>query len=69
MTHNAKLVAAPKARTEYLGGISAMTEYRWRKAGVLPKPIQIRKRNYYREADLIAVQQRFAAGSEGAAAG
>jgi predicted site-specific integrase-resolvase len=68
MNPKRKLVPAPKARTEYLGGISAMTEYRWRKAGVLPHPIQIRKRNYYREADLIAVQQRFAAGSEGGAA-
>lgn len=68
MTYNPKLVAAPKARIEYLGGISAMTEHRWRNAGILPEPIRIRKRNYYREADLIAVQQRFAAESEGGAA-
>jgi len=62
-----KLVSAPKARTEYFGGISAMTEWRWRKAGILPEPIQINKRNFYREADLIAVQERFATKSEAAA--
>ena len=61
MTTENKLVAAPKARADYLGGISAMTEHRWRKAGILPQPIQIRKRNFYREADLLAIQQRFAA--------
>jgi len=66
---NRKLVAAPTARADYLGNISAMTEWRWRKAGILPDPIQINKRNFYRESDLIAVQDRFAAesGSEAAA--
>jgi predicted site-specific integrase-resolvase len=64
MTTETKLVAAPKARSEYFGGISAMTEHRWRKAGILPPPIKIRKRNYYRESDLIEIQNRFATEAE-----
>ena len=65
---NRKIVPAPVARRDYLGGISAMTEHRWRAAKILPEPIRIRKRCCYREADLIALQQRFAAQSEGDAA-
>ena len=67
MTTETKLVAAPKARADYLGGISAMSEWRWQQAGILPKPIKIRKRNYYRESDLIEVQRRFAVESEATA--
>ncbi|SDX55522.1 hypothetical protein [Thiocapsa roseopersicina] len=40
--------------------ISAMTEWRWRKAGVLPEPIVIRNRNYYQRraiAKVVAAQQ------------
>lgn len=54
-----KLVSAPTARREYFGGISAMTEWRWIKAGVLPTPIKIRRRNFYRASDLLNVQRRF----------
>lgn len=57
---NRKIVAAPTARRDYLGNISAMTEYRWRAAGILPQPIKIRKRCFYREADLIAIQESHA---------
>ena len=63
---NRKLVPAPAARRDYLGNISAMTEYRWRAAGILPQPIKIRKRCFYREADLIALQDRFACEGEAA---
>lgn len=66
MTEDHKLVPAPKARREYFGGISAMTEYRWRQAGILPTPIKIRKRCFYRESDLIAIQERFANGETAA---
>jgi hypothetical protein len=31
-----------------------MTEWRWRKAGILPEPVQVRKRNYYRREDLMS---------------
>lgn len=56
-----KLIAAPTARREYLGNISNMTEWRWRRAGILPEPVRIRKRNFYREDDLLAVPKRAAA--------
>lgn len=57
-----KLVSAPIARRDYFGGITSMTEHRWRKAGILPQPIKIRKRCYYRESDLIEFQARFEQG-------
>jgi hypothetical protein len=39
----------PSAEARRLaGGISTMTEWRWRRDGLLPAPIQIRGRNYYR---------------------
>lgn len=55
-----KLVAAPSARRDYMGGVSAMTEHRWREAGILPSPVKINKRNFYYEADLLAIPQRAA---------
>jgi len=55
-----KLIPATKARADFFGGISAMTEWRWTDKGILPRPIKINGRNFYREADLIAVQERFA---------
>ncbi len=36
------------------GGISTMTEWRWRRDGLLPKPVQVRGRNYYRRGAFIA---------------
>ena len=66
MNSEHKLVPATKARSEFFGGISAMTEWRWiHKKGILPKPININGRNFYRESDLIAVQERFARASAG----
>ena len=43
------LVKASKARQEW-GGISSVTEWRWVKKGILPKPISINGRNYYRRS-------------------
>ena len=60
MKQGNKLVPATRARREYLGEISAMTEWRWRQVGILPEPIRIRKRNFYRESDLLAVPERAA---------
>ena len=34
------------------GGVSDMTIWRWRKAGLLPKPTTIRNRNYWRNKDV-----------------
>jgi hypothetical protein len=49
------LVAAADARREW-GGISAVTEWRWREAGILPRPHRIRSRNYYRRSEVEAVK-------------
>lgn len=62
-----RLIPAPKVRREYFGDISAMTEWRWRKAGILPEPIQIRRRNFYRESDILDVQRRMAEAPAGGA--
>lgn len=45
----------PSAEARRLaGGISAMTEWRWRRDGLLPAPVQIRGRNYYRRGAFMA---------------
>lgn len=36
------------------GGISTMTEWRWRRDGLLPNPVNIRGRNYYRKGPFMA---------------
>jgi predicted site-specific integrase-resolvase len=46
------LITATQA-CEFAGGVSKMTLRRWIKAGVIPKPIKIRKRNYFRRADYL----------------
>lgn len=49
-----KLISSSTAR-ELLGGISAMSEWRWAQDEKLnfPRPIKIRNRNFYREADIL----------------
>jgi len=42
------LISAADGRA-LAGNISAMTEWRWRRAGLLPEPIHVRGRNYYRK--------------------
>lgn len=44
-----KLIPARETRAR-LGGISAMTEWRWRRDGILPQKIQINGRNFDDEA-------------------
>lgn len=39
-----------------LGGVSDMTIHRWRERGILPDPVKIGARNFWREADIVAVQ-------------
>lgn len=43
------LVRSAKARKRW-GDISPVTEWRWVKVGVIPKPTKIRNRNYYPES-------------------
>jgi len=40
------LISASTAR-KLAGDVSAMTLWRWQQAGVIPAPIQIRRRNYW----------------------
>ena len=35
------------------GGISDMTLWRWRKAGIIPLPMTIRGRNYWKRRDFM----------------
>ena len=42
-----------------IGGISAMTEWRWRKYHGFPAPLKIARRNYYRRRDVEAWLHRF----------
>lgn len=41
---------------ERFGGVSDMTLWRWVRKGILPEPQRINGRNYWREADVLAVQ-------------
>ena len=43
------LLSAPQVCAE-LGGITRTTLWRWRREGVLPEPVQIRGRNYWRQS-------------------
>ena len=46
-----KFFSDPELRRKY-GGVSAMTLWRWRQAGLLPQPVQFNGRNYTAEDDL-----------------
>ena len=55
--HSDSLIPAPEARR--LLGISAMSEWRWRQEGLLPEPVKIRRRCYYRRGELLAAMRAF----------
>lgn len=42
---------------ERFGGVSDMCLWRWVQRGILPPPQKIGRRNFWREADVIAVQE------------
>jgi predicted DNA-binding transcriptional regulator AlpA len=44
-----------------LGDISEVSLWRWVQQGIVPPPIKINGRNYWREADIVAVQEGAAA--------
>jgi predicted site-specific integrase-resolvase len=48
------LIKASVARQQW-GGISPVTEWRWIKRGVVPEPIKINGRNYYRQSTVNAL--------------
>ena len=45
------------------GGVSDMTLWRWRRAGVIPEPTSIRGRNYWRAGDVRELLARLAGGA------
>lgn len=48
-----RLVPAPVARAVYLGGISEVTEWRWRRdLPDFPKAVRIARRNFYKTDEL-----------------
>ena len=49
------MVPSAEARREW-GSISPVTEWRWREAGILPRPHRIRGRNYYLRSEVEAVK-------------
>ena len=48
------LVKSRDARKHW-GNISAVTEWRWMQKGIIPRPIKINNRNYYRQSTVNAV--------------
>ncbi|MGE3652286.1 MAG: helix-turn-helix transcriptional regulator [Reyranellaceae bacterium] len=61
-----RLLSSREVR-ERLGGMSAMTEWRWRRDGDLPEPVKIRGRNYYDEAQVDQLVDRLLSARERAA--
>lgn len=53
------LISQPQLR-RLMGGVSDSTIWRWRTVGILPKPLSINGRNYFRQADLKVVFDRLA---------
>ncbi|MCG8097263.1 MAG: transcriptional regulator [Candidatus Thiodiazotropha endolucinida] len=50
---NVTLLSSAQLR-QIAGGVSDMTIWRWVKAGIIPKPKKIRKRNYWPKTETIA---------------
>jgi predicted DNA-binding transcriptional regulator AlpA len=46
------------AEAKRLLGLSGMTVWRWRKAGLLPQPSKIRGRNYWKRAEFLEALER-----------
>ena len=56
MEHKETLLPARAVRDRF-GGISDMTLWRWVQKGILPHPVKINSRNYWRESDVAAAQE------------
>ena len=51
------LISQPQLR-QIMGGVSDTTIWRWRNCGMLPEPVAINGRNYFRESEVKALQER-----------
>lgn len=56
------LITQPQLK-RLAGDISDMTIWRWRRAGLIPEPSNIRGRNYWRSGDVRAFLARLAGGA------
>lgn len=63
-SENDPLLSQAQVR-QLIGSISAMTLWRWRRAGILPPPIVIRGRNYNRRSDILSALQAAAEPTKG----
>ncbi|WP_222930808.1 helix-turn-helix transcriptional regulator, partial [Allochromatium palmeri] len=48
------------------GNVSDMTLWRWVNLGIIPRPLKIRNRNYWRRGQFLAALERGASGPEAA---
>ncbi|MCK7578247.1 MAG: hypothetical protein MZV65_22585 [Chromatiales bacterium] len=48
------------------GNVSSMTMYRWQKLGIIPAPIKIRSRNYWKRGEFLDALERASSGPEAA---
>ena len=63
MTNNEDhLIDAASVRAEF-GGKSPMTLHRWIKQGILPAPVKINGRNYWRRSEVTAIKAGQARGA------
>ena len=67
MQQAADAVLPSSALRERCGKISSMAVHRWVAAGILPKPIKINGRNYWRESDVDTLLTKGAQAAEGGA--
>lgn len=60
-----RMIPDPELRLLF-GGVSAMCIWRWRKAGLLPRPKKINKRNYTPASEVAEAQKRMFENGEAA---
>ena len=51
------LISQPQLR-HMMGGVSDTTIWRWRVSGMLPEPVAINGRNYFRGSEVQALQEK-----------
>lgn len=69
MTDTSDRFIHQKAVQHIAGGVSSMTLWRWRRRGLIPAPVVIAGRNYWRESEIeLWIQQGPPQAGEGQAA-
>ena len=62
---NESLITQSKLK-QVAGGVSSMTIWRWRRDGVIPEPVSIRGRNYWRQGDVLTALHQLTTKQEAA---